>query len=162
MNKTLQSAEITAYTDGSCLKNPGPGGWGVVIVRSDGSAQRTLRKLSGGTADTTKSDVMELTAAIEAIKALSPIDAPITISSESEYVINGATIWMSGWKAIDWVRPKKGPVKNRILWQELDALNSPLISWKRSTSQAANNWKAVATNLAYAAAVQHSAQQRAT
>lgn len=152
------TASTIAYTDGSCLGNPGPGGWAVVIVRGNDDALEPVKQISGGTADRTTNNVMEMTAAIQAIKALTPIDSPVTIISDSQYVIKGMREWLTGWKNKGWKTAEKKPVKNMALWQELDALNSPMITWSWVRGHAGNRWNEVADTLANAAAAHHSAQ----
>lgn len=111
-------AEITAYTDGACSGNPGPGGWGVVLqARKDGAVLRE-RELSGGEAATTNNR-MELMAAIQALESLTrPSD--VTVVTDSAYVKNGVTGWIHGWKRNGWKTANKKPVKNVELWQRLD------------------------------------------
>ncbi len=110
--------EILAYTDGACSGNPGPGGWGVLLVARDGDRVLKERALSGGAADTTNNR-MELLAAIHALEAL---DRPsrITIVTDSAYVKNGITSWLHGWKKNGWRTAAKKPVKNEDLWRRLD------------------------------------------
>ena len=101
-------AEI--YTDGACEPNPGPGGWGYVILEEE----ETNVTGSGGNLDTTNNQ-MELTAVIEALNQFEePISA--TILSDSQYVVNGINIWLNGWVKNNF---KKGKVKNRDLWEQL-------------------------------------------
>lgn len=105
---------VTIYTDGSCRGNPGPGGWGVLLT--DGRHERTE---FGSSAHTT-SNRMELTAAIKALGMLKT-RCEVVLYSDSSYVVNGASKWMSGWKRKGWRRGKK-PVANLDLWLELDVL----------------------------------------
>jgi ribonuclease HI len=108
---------IDAYTDGACKGNPGPGGWGVLLVYG------THRKeLHGGEAQTTNNR-MELQAVIEALKSLKRA-SPIRIHTDSQYVHKGISEWLSGWKRKGWKTADGKPVKNQDLWQELDALSS--------------------------------------
>ena len=111
--------ELFAYTDGACSGNPGPGGWGVLLVARDGDAVLKERELSGGAPDTTNNR-MELQAAIAALEAL---DRPssITVVTDSAYVKGGISGWISGWKANGWKTSAKKDVKNVDLWQALDA-----------------------------------------
>jgi ribonuclease HI len=109
---------VTIHTDGACSGNPGPGGWGAVLVSG---AHR--KELSGGESATTNNR-MELTAAIEALRALrSP--ARVDLYTDSTYVKQGMSQWLATWKANGWKR-RSGrrllPVKNEDLWRELDAL----------------------------------------
>jgi ribonuclease HI len=105
---------VVIYTDGACKGNPGPGGWGAWL--SSGTHQR---ELSGGMATTTNQR-MELTAAIEALSALTrPCD--VVLYTDSKYVLNGITSWIHGWKRNGWTNSAKQPVKNADLWRALDA-----------------------------------------
>ena len=111
---------VLAYTDGACSGNPGPGGWGVLLQAFRGSELIRERELCGGETQTTNNR-MELTAAIEALQALKH-PTEITIRTDSEYVRNGITSWIQGWKAKNWRRGKNKPVKNADLWKRLDEL----------------------------------------
>jgi ribonuclease HI len=105
---------IRLATDGSCLGNPGPGGW-AAILRYGGKA----KELSGGEKQTTNNR-MELRAVIEGLNALTePCEVELEI--DSQYVKNGVTQWMAGWKRNGWKTASKEPVKNQDLWQALDA-----------------------------------------
>ena len=120
--------EIVIYTDGGCHGNPGPGGWGIVVI-ADGIA----KQLSGGEKLTTNNR-MELCAAIAALSVVknTPTFAgrPITVNIDSQYVKNGITSWIKGWKAKGWKTADKKPVTNQDLWVQLDALNSQLtVTW---------------------------------
>ena len=111
--------DLFAYTDGACSGNPGPGGWGVLMIARDGGAVVKERELQGGEKLTTTTR-MELMAAISALEALSkPVE--ITIVTDSAYVKNGVTEWIHGWKRNGWRTAGKDPVKNVELWQRLDA-----------------------------------------
>ena len=112
-------ADLFAYTDGACSGNPGPGGWGVLMVARENGAVIKERELSGGAALTTNNR-MELMAAIAALEALSR-DTVLTIITDSVYVKNGITEWMDGWKRKGWRTAGGPPVKNVDLWQQLDA-----------------------------------------
>ena len=108
------SASIEMYTDGACRGNPGPGGWGVLL-----KAGRHEKTLHGGEHDTTNNR-MELTAAIEGLRALKrPSD--VVLYTDSRYVMDGITSWLANWKARGWKTAAKKPVKNQDLWQALDA-----------------------------------------
>ena len=124
----MSSNEIVIYTDGGCSGNPGPGGWGVVVIYN-GQA----RQLSGGEHYTTNNR-MELMAAINALSIVVNTEVfkglPVTVNIDSQYVKNGITSWIKGWKAKDWRTSDKKPVKNQDLWEKLDALNSSLnVTW---------------------------------
>ena len=113
------SPDVIVYTDGACKGNPGPGGWAALLVHP---ASETIKKLSGGHVQTTNNR-MELTAAIEGLKAIKPgKDRRVRLVSDSEYVILGITEWIKGWMANDWRKGKKRdaePVKNADLWKAL-------------------------------------------
>ena len=109
--------QVVIYTDGACKGNPGPGGWGVLLL-----AGPHRKELFGGERETTNNR-MELTAVIEALRALKrPCD--VTLYLDSEYVRKGITEWIHGWKAKGWKTAAKQPVKNAELWQVLDHLVS--------------------------------------
>ncbi len=110
--------ELFAYTDGACSGNPGPGGWGVLLLAKNGDAVLKERTLQGGEAETTNNR-MELLAAIHALQALERPSA-ITVVTDSAYVKNGITGWLFGWKKNGWKTAAKKPVKNADLWQALD------------------------------------------
>lgn len=109
--------EVVIYTDGACKGNPGPGGWGVYL--RSGAVEKDLW---GGEAETTNNR-MELTAVIEAFKALKR-PCKLRLFMDSEYVRKGITEWLPGWKARGWKTAAKQPVKNVDLWQALDLLVS--------------------------------------
>lgn len=110
--------DLFAYTDGACSGNPGPGGWGTLMIARDGNTVVKERELKGGEADTTNNR-MELLAAIHALESLSRA-SDITIITDSQYVKNGVTSWIHGWKRNGWRTSAKKPVKNAELWQRLD------------------------------------------
>ena len=109
---------VSIYTDGACSGNPGPGGWGVLLVY--GNVEKVL---SGAEADTTNNR-MELRAAIEGLEALKR-PCRVTVHTDSQYVKNGITRWLAGWKRNGWRTAGKAPVKNIDLWQRLDAATEP-------------------------------------
>lgn len=111
--------DLFAYTDGACSGNPGPGGWGVLLVARDGDRVLKERALSGGEALTTNNR-MELLAAISALEGLRR-ECHITIVTDSAYVKNGVTGWIHGWKRNGWKTADRKDVKNVDLWQRLDA-----------------------------------------
>jgi ribonuclease HI len=121
MNTTLP--KVTIYTDGACSGNPGPGGWGALL--RFGSKEK---ELSGGEKETTNNR-MELTAALEALKALTR-PCQVEFYTDSEYLRKGITEWMANWKRKGWKTAGKKPVKNQDLWQELDAaIQEHQINW---------------------------------
>lgn len=110
--------ELFAYTDGACSGNPGPGGWGALLIARNGETVLKERELKGGEADTTNNR-MELLAAINALEALERSSA-ITLVTDSAYVKNGVESWIHGWKRNGWKTSNRKPVKNVDLWQRLD------------------------------------------
>jgi ribonuclease HI len=114
------------HTDGACSKNPGPGGWGVVVHFDDGE----VTELGGRMASTTNNQ-MELQGAISALEFLTQQKntTPVDLYTDSKYVIDGITKWIKGWKRNGWQTKDKKPVKNQELWQELDLLNSANVRW---------------------------------
>lgn len=111
--------ELFAYTDGACSGNPGPGGWGVLMLAREAGAVVKERELSGGEMMTTNNR-MELLAAISALEALAR-PSELTVVTDSAYVKNGVTEWIHGWKRNGWRTAGRDPVKNADLWQRLDA-----------------------------------------
>ena len=108
---------LKIYTDGSCLGNPGPGGWGFIATDGKNTAER-----SGGELNTTNNR-MELMAVIRALTAAKN-HTELEIHTDSQYVKNGMTTWVAGWKKNNWRTPTKKPVKNQDLWMQLDELAS--------------------------------------
>jgi len=110
--------DLYAYTDGACSGNPGPGGWGTLLIARDGDTVVKERTLNGGEPETTNNR-MELLAAINALETL---DKPskLTIVTDSSYVKDGITTWIHGWKKRGWKTAAKKPVKNEDLWKRLD------------------------------------------
>jgi ribonuclease HI len=136
-------AELFAYTDGACSGNPGPGGWGVLMIAREGATVVKTRELCGGEAMTTNNR-MELLAAISALEALSRGTA-ITIVTDSAYVKNGVTEWIHGWKRNGWKTSGRDPVKNADLWQRLDAAQARhkvVWTWIKGHAGHAENEKA--------------------
>lgn len=116
--------DVIVYTDGACSGNPGPGGWGVLLISG-----KHRKELTGGRAETTNNR-MELTAAIEGLNALkSP--SHVTLYTDSTYVKDGISKWIHNWKKNGWRTAGKKPVKNAELWQALDeAVARHDITWK--------------------------------
>ncbi len=108
---------VFLYTDGACSGNPGPGGWAYILKHP---ASGKERKDAGAEAETTNNR-MELRAVIEGLAALSR-PTKVELTSDSQYVLKGLKEWMKGWKAKGWKTADKKPVKNRDLWEALDAL----------------------------------------
>lgn len=105
--------EVTIYTDGACSGNPGPGGWGTILMYKD-----TKKEISGGK-DNTTNNIMELTAVIEGLKLLK-FPCKVKLYSDSAYVVNAfVQKWIFVWLKNGWKNSSKEPVKNKELWQEL-------------------------------------------
>ena len=113
-----------AYTDGACLGNPGPGGWGVRILYANG----TVREL-GGRAAATTNNRMELQAAIEALQVMHA-HSQVVVLTDSRYVIDGLTKWLPAWRRRGWVTVTNTPVKNRDLWMTLESLSHSGVRWQ--------------------------------
>ena len=114
---------VEIFTDGSCLGNPGPGGWGV-LMRCEG-----VEKTFSGAAEDTTNNRMELFAAIYALERLTR-RSTVAITTDSKYVQKGVTEWLAGWKRNQWRTAAKKPVKNQDLWERLDAqLSQHDIRW---------------------------------
>jgi ribonuclease HI len=123
------------YTDGACTGNPGPGGWGIVVYFDDGSIHEM-----GDSAQYTTNNKMEMQAAIAALEffKLSRQTQPITLYTDSEYLINSITKWMPGWKKKGWKKSDGNPVQNQDLLEILDQLNSRLIQWQHVRGHSGN------------------------
>ena len=106
---------VKMYTDGACLGNPGPGGWGVLLM-----LEGNERELSGNEEQTTNNR-MELTAVIKGLGVLKR-STKITVYTDSQYVKNGITVWINKWRKQNWLKSDKKPVKNKDLWLELEAV----------------------------------------
>lgn len=114
---------ITIYSDGACSGNPGPGGWGAVLISGE-----HRKEISGGALETTNNQ-MELLAAIEALEALKRA-SDVELWTDSAYVKDGISGWIHGWKKNGWKTAGKKPVKNAELWQRLDAAQARhTVSW---------------------------------
>ncbi len=114
---------VVIHTDGACSGNPGPGGWGAILDYNG-----TRKELNGGASDTTNNR-MEIQAAVEALNALKRA-CVVEMHVDSQYVKDGITKWIHGWKKNGWKTAAKKPVKNVELWQALDeAIKRHTISW---------------------------------
>ena len=111
---TAAKPQVTIYTDGACSGNPGPGGWGAVLISGP-----HRKEICGGEPQTTNNR-MELAAAIAALDALKK-PSRVDLHSDSEYLRNGISVWIDGWKRNGWRTSAKQPVKNAELWLKLDA-----------------------------------------
>ncbi len=124
----MQTNTYKIFTDGACSGNPGPGGWGARI-ESSGSSENNVQEIKGGETATTNNR-MELTAAIEALNSL-PDGAQVQLITDSNYVKDGITQWLKNWKMRGWRTASKKPVKNKDLWQALDAASTRhTIEWR--------------------------------
>lgn len=121
---------LYAYTDGACCGNPGPGGWGVVLLACDHNGIETSSaELSGGESITTNNR-MELMAAISALEIL-PDNTNVVIVTDSKYVQQGITLWVKSWKRNNWQVGKKREIKNLDLWMRLhDAEVRHSVKWR--------------------------------
>ena len=107
---------IKIYTDGACKGNPGPGGWGALIINNN-----VKKEIYGGENETTNNR-MELSAVIEALKFIDKPKCSLLIYTDSTYVLKGITEWVNKWKKKNWLSSSKKPVKNKDLWIMLDSL----------------------------------------
>jgi ribonuclease HI len=115
---------VEMFTDGACRGNPGPGGWGAVL-----RYQGTEKELFGGEPETTNNR-MELMAAIQGLESLSK-PCEVLLTTDSQYVMKGATEWMAGWKRKGWMTAARKPVKNVDLWQRLEKALAPhSVKWE--------------------------------
>ena len=109
--------EVTIYTDGACSGNPGPGGWGAILIYGENK-----KEISGASKDTTN-NIMEITAVIEALKLLK-FECEVKVYSDSAYVVNAFNQgWIYNWQKNNWKTASKEPVKNKELWEELYILS---------------------------------------
>jgi ribonuclease HI len=137
-------SRVELYTDGACSGNPGPGGWGALLLYGD-----HRRELCGGEPSTTNNR-MELMAVIEGVRALKR-SVPLTIYTDSVYVMKGITEWIAGWKRNGWKTAAKKPVKNEDLWRELDrVLEEHDVKWQWVKGHAGNPGNERADELARA------------
>ena len=116
-------SEVEIFTDGACRGNPGPGGW-AALLRSQG-----IEKMLSGAEPETTNNQMELMAAIQGLEALKRTSS-VALTTDSQYVRQGITQWIHGWKRNGWKTSQKQPVKNKELWQRLDAaVESHDVQW---------------------------------
>ena len=143
---------LVIYTDGACHGNPGPGGWGAVLRAADGG-EGSDTQLYGGEKATTNNR-MELLAAIMALEA---VTGPVAVQlwTDSQYVRNGITSWIVGWKRNNWMTSARQPVKNADLWRRLDAATTGLnIDWRWVKGHAGHEGNELADSLATRGAIE--------
>lgn len=117
--------KIQIYSDGACRGNPGPGGWGTLLIYNG-----TEKELYGAEEETTNNR-MELMGAIKGLEALTKENCEVVLTTDSQYVMKGITEWLDGWKSRNWKTAGKKPVKNQDLWQRLDdACQLHQIEWQ--------------------------------
>ena len=117
--------EVLVWTDGACQRNPGPGGWAALLCWDDG----IVEERTGGAAVTTN-NIMEMTAALEGLRAL-PSGSRVCVVTDSRYLHDGMTSWIEGWKRKGWTTASGSPVKNKQIWVQLEAAVSDhdLVRW---------------------------------
>jgi ribonuclease HI len=136
--KRVRTRAVTIYTDGACKGNPGPGGWGALLVAGD-----RVKEIYGGELATTNNR-MELTAVIRALESLTR-DCDVDLFTDSQYVKQGIEDWIHGWKRNGWKTADRKPVKNAELWRELEqqaARHRVRWHWVRGHSEDAGNERA--------------------
>ena len=134
--------EVTIYTDGACSGNPGKGGWGAILI----NAKET--KYMSGSKQLTTNNQMELTATIEALKAISK-PSSIALYTDSQYVKNGITSWIFNWKKNGWKTANKKPVANKDLWIELEKyVDFHSVNWFWVKGHSGDHYNEIADELA--------------
>ncbi len=122
--------ELIIYSDGGCSGNPGPGGWGFVIVDIQSEGKKPIETIGSGGEKVTTNNRMELTAVIEALRLVLSTPAfasrKVAVYTDSQYVQKGISQWITGWKRNGWRTAAKDPVKNQDLWMPLDELAAHL------------------------------------
>jgi len=114
---------VEIFTDGACRGNPGPGGWAALLRKGD------TEKMISGAQETSTNNQMELMAAIQGLEQLKK-PVRVTLTTDSQYVRQGITKWIAGWKRNGWMTSQKKPVKNKELWQRLDvAVAEHQVEW---------------------------------
>ena len=122
--------KVKAYTDGACSGNPGPGGGGVFLVAENNAGEVMKEETLYGKNKETTNQIMEQTAAIQALESIKRKNVEITIFTDSKYVIDGITKWIFAWLKNNWTTASKKPVANRLLWEELfDLTKKQNVEW---------------------------------
>ena len=146
MTDTHSSSELVIYTDGACSPNPGPGGWGAVVIR-----RGTIISELSGAVDRSTNNRMELTAAVEALQSLKE-PRRITLYTDSAYLKNGITDWINTWQKNNWRTADRKEVKNGDLWRRLlDQIEHHQVNWRWIKGHAADRYNIRADELAVAA-----------
>ena len=130
------------YTDGSCLGNPGSGGWGVISVDQN---DHVFFKVAGSDSHSTN-NIMELTAVIRGLERYG--NGPVTVHTDSKYVMDGITNWIHNWKRNDWRTSTGSAVKNRYLWEQLDKLMGPHVRFEWVKGHSGDKWNEEVDKLA--------------
>ena len=134
--------EVTIYTDGACSGNPGKGGWGAILIYAK------EKKYMSGSKQLTTNNQMELTATIEALKAISK-PSNIALYTDSQYVKNGITSWIFNWKKNGWKTANKKPVANKDLWIQLDKyVDFHSVKWFWVKGHSGDHYNEIADELA--------------
>ena len=134
--------KIIIYTDGACKGNPGPGGWGVVIIENNIETELYGKEIN------TTNNIMEMTAAIKGLQFFK-LKRNITLYTDSNYLKLGITKWIHGWKRNNWINSKKEQVKNKSYWITLDKLNNlHNIEWKWVKAHSGDKYNERADKLA--------------
>ena len=134
--------EIIIYTDGACKGNPGPGGWGVVIIENNNETELYGKEIN------TTNNIMEMTAAIKGLQFFK-LKRNITLYTDSNYLKLGITKWIHGWKRNNWINSKKEQVKNKSYWITLDKLNNlHNIEWRWVKAHSGDKYNERADTLA--------------
>lgn len=151
-----EGAYILIYTDGSCLGNPGPGGFAAVLRKIDSTGRLGARKAITGGEEHTTNNRMELRAAIAGLRALKRSVLPVVVVTDSQYVRKGLSEWLPAWKANGWRTSARKPVLNADLWLELEvAAAGQRVTWEWTKGHAGEPWNEEVDGLAgKAAAVQ--------
>lgn len=140
--------KIKLYTDGSCLGNPGPGGWGYVLEYGD------YRKFGADSMLDTTNNRQELYAVIHGLQAIKDKSIPVEVITDSKYVVRGVNEWIEKWKANNWKNSRGKQVTNKDLWEVLDTLLAEFdeVSFTWVKGHNGNMWNEYADELAYTAA----------
>lgn len=152
----MEKPNVTIYTDGACSGNPGPGGWGVILIYE--GHEKTL----SGNAKHTTNNQMEMTAAIEALEALKQ-PCTVTLYTDSTYLKNGITKWIHGWRKNGWKTSKGDPVKNQDLWLKLDkAMQTHDVKWAWVRGHAGDEYNERVDKLAVSERDKHRKKKRSS